>query len=108
MAERFTTRSFYGRNASVATVIPGPVTAESDDDQSDNEEEPTLLEVSNDSLDEDYVPQNVVIENYAESDDSDDCVQDDLAMPTTSRGRPKGSSGISKIVKMTTVGKKGN
>ena len=43
-------------------VIPGPVTVESNDVQRDNEEEPT-------------VPQNDVIENYAESDDSDDCIR---------------------------------
>lgn len=95
MNHRITTRSFYGRNASLATVIPGPVTAESDGNDSDSEAEPTRLELSSGS-DEEYVPQKVVIENV-ESDGSDDSVQEDeTARPTTSRGRTKGRSGASK------------
>ncbi|KAK3850908.1 hypothetical protein Pcinc_042410 [Petrolisthes cinctipes] len=55
--------SFYGRNTPRRTVIPGPVTTDSDDGKSDDEGEPTILEVDNDS-DEDYVlPKNAVIED---------------------------------------------
>lgn len=93
MAQHFTTRSFYGRSTCLTIIIPGPI-SELDGDNSDNEEEATLLGVNYDSEDSDCLSQNAVNKDNIGSDDAEPA--NETTRSATSRGSPKGIHGPSK------------